>query len=203
MLSLSARRQPFLILHHRVESLFVLSVRPKVTGLQFHLYKQDLHPELFDVTALRVIEREHYELTLRITTDGHSVLFRSGDTQLVEIGAAANHPLPQSGVLLSRSLNRVAHRCTYHHQSVNYAADVQLELVDPKTFVTINQHLDERIETEGLVHRFGTNGRISFGAMSYINVQAFREHVKVRTFHTFPETCAVLKADTLFSLKAS
>jgi len=67
-------------------------------------------------------------------------------------------------------------------------------------FVTIQQQLDAKVECEGLVHRFHSNGRLSFGAMSYINVQAFRSHVNVRTFHTFPDTSAVLKSDTRFSL---
>ena len=83
---------------------------------------------------------------------------------------------------------------------VKYLSEVELEAVNPKTFVVIQQQLDEKIEFEGLVHRFGSNGRLSFGAISYVNVQAFRNYVQVRTFHTFPETCAVLKSESRFEI---
>ena len=75
-----------------------------------------------------------------------------------------------------------------------------MENVSPQTFVTIAQQLDKRIECEGLVHRFDSNGRLAFGAISYINVQSFREHVKIRSFHTFPDTCAVMKSESQFKL---
>ena len=68
-----------------------------------------------------------------------------------------------------------------YHDVVGYRSTVDLESVNPKTFVTIQQQLDHKLETEGLLHRFEANGRIAFGALSYINIQAFRKHVKVRS----------------------
>lgn len=178
----------------------MLSVRPKITDLNFHLFARNVHPELFEVCASRVIEREKYRLHLNITTDGHLITFTHNDMILTEVSAAANHPLPSNCVLLSHPVEGTCKDLTTLNQTIGFCSEVQLESVAPKTFVTIQQQLDERIECEGLVHRFHSNGRLSFGAISYINVQAFREYVKVRTFHTFPDTYAVLKSDTRFML---
>ena len=178
----------------------MLSVRPKITDLNFHLYARNVHPELFDVCAKRTIKREKYELQLRITTDGHAILFSHKDLILTEVSAAANHPLPSKCVLLSHPVDGVCKDITTLDNTIGYRSEVQLESVTPAMFVTIQQQLDARIECEGLVHRFHSNGRISFGAISYINIQAFRNYVKVRTFHTFPDTYAVLKSDTRFML---
>ena len=159
-----------------------------------------MHPELFEVCASRVLERENYTLRLHITTDGHAISFQHGSMVLTEVSAGAHHPLPSGQVLLSHPIEGTRDDATTFHDTIGYQSQVQLECVPPKTFVAIKQQLDQKVECEGLVHRFQSNGRIAFGAISYINIQAFRQHVKVRTFHTFPDTCAVIKSDTRFSL---
>lgn len=178
----------------------MLSVRPKITDLNFHLFARNVHPELFEVCAHRTLVRENYELEIGITTDGHVITFRHEEIQLTEISAGVHHPLPTQRVLLSHPIEGVCQDATTFKDTVGYQSEVQLEGVQPQTFVTIEQQLDEKIECEGLVHRFHSNGRLAFGAISYINVQAFHHHVRIRTFHTFPETCAVLKSESRFSL---
>ena len=178
----------------------MLTARPKITDLNFHLFARNVHPELFNVCASRTIQRERYELRINITTDGHAISFAHDDLMLTEVSAGAHHPLPTKQLLVSHPVEGVCNDKASLGLKINYQSEVELELVNPKTFVVIQQQLDDKIEFEGLVHRFGSNGRLSFGAISYINVQAFRKHVLVRTFHTFPETCAVLKSDSRFDL---
>jgi hypothetical protein len=178
----------------------VLSVRPKITDLNFHLFARNIHPELFEVCASRILERENYTLKLNITTDGHAISFLHDSMVLTEVSAGAHHPLPANQVLLSHPIEGTTNDAATLHETISYQSRVQLECVPPKMFVTIKQQLDQKVECEGLIHRFQSNGRIAFGAISYINIQAFRRHVKVRTFHTFPDTCAVIKSDTRFSL---
>lgn len=178
----------------------VLSVRPKITDLNFHLFARSVHPELFEVCAHRNLKRENYTLDLNITTDGHAISFCHDNLVLTEVSAGAHHPLPSSHVLISNSIEGRRDESTTFDDAIAYQSRVELECVPPKTFVAIKQQLDHKLEYEGLIHRFHSNGRIAFGAISYINVQAFRRHVKVRTFHTFPDTCAVIKSDTCFSL---
>ncbi len=178
----------------------MLTTRPKITDLNFHLFARNIHPELFNVCASRTIQREQYELRININTDGHSISFAHDDLLLTEVSAGAHHPLPANQILVSHPVEGVCHDRATVGVRIKYRSEVELESVNPKTFVVIQQQLDEKIEFEGLVHRFGSSGRLSFGAISYINVQAFRKHVQVRTFHTFPETCAVLKSESLFEI---
>ena len=180
----------------------MLSVRPKITDLNFHLFARSLHPELFDVCAARTYTRDLYELRLSITTDGHLISFKHGDFILAEVSASACHPLPAQRVLLAHPIEKSNENNTRFEDVIDYRSTVQMESVNPKIFVSIQQQLDEKLECEGLVHRFHSNGRIACGAVSYMNVQSFKSHVLVRSFHTFPDSCAVLKSESRFTLNA-
>jgi hypothetical protein len=180
----------------------VLSVRPKITELNFNLFARNVHPELFEVCAARTYVREKYELDLRITTDGHLICFRHDGLILAEVSASSHHPLPSQCNLISHSIEKSSENSTHYKDIIRYRSSVQLDAVNPKMFVVIQQQLGEKMECEGLVHRFQSNGRIAVGAVSYINVQSFRNHVLVRSFHTFPDTCMVLKSESRFTLEA-
>ena len=179
----------------------MLSVRPKITDLNFHLFARSLHPELFQVCATRTFERELYSLSINISTDGHVITFQHKDFTLSEVSASLHHPLPPSRIVLSHSVDdEPRSESIVHRDAIGYQSAVEMETVSPSTFVTIAQQLDKRVECEGLVHRFDSNGRLAFGVISYINVKSFREHVKIRSFHTFPDTCAVMKSESQFKL---
>jgi len=77
--------KPFTSHLHYQSFLPVLSVRPKITDLNFHLYAQSVHPELFDVCARRTTQRDRYELETAITTDGHAIRFQCGSLSLTEV----------------------------------------------------------------------------------------------------------------------
>lgn len=181
----------------------MLSLRPKITDLNFHLFAQSVHPELFDVCAARTVERDAYELHLSITTDGHAIRFTHGALTLTEVSAGAHHPLPSKTVLLTQPIDKKSQHQLRIEDTIDYQSNVQIEVVDPKLFVAVQQQLDSRIECQGLVHRFGSNGRLSFGAISYIHVQSFLEHVLIRSFHTFPESSTVVTSESRFSVEAA
>ncbi len=182
----------------------MLSARPKITDLSFHLFGRSLHPELFKSGNGREYQRANYLLNVNITTDGHWLSFQHKDAIFSEVSAGAHHPLPATQVLVSHPIEGV---CQNDLQlldgQVQYQSKVQFETVDPKTFVTIQQHLGSQTDhsqPSGLVYRFESNGRLDFGAVSYVDVQSFINHVKIRAFHTFPDSCAVLKSETLFKI---
>ena len=54
----------------------VLTVRPKIAELVFHLYGRALHPELFEVCSSTQVQRENYEAKIAITSTGHVVTWR-------------------------------------------------------------------------------------------------------------------------------
>ena len=183
------------------ESKRVLTVRPKIADLNFHLYGRAIHPELFDPCAFRLIERDNYRLRLNVTSDGHLIVFESDSLVLSEIAASALHPLPAQLQIISRPIEGVHHEKTLFRDRIGYQCEFQLDVVPPKTFFSIAQQLDKNKECEGLVHRFQSSGRMAFGAVSYINIQAFRNHIQLKTFHTFPDSCAIVKSQSEFRLQ--
>src|SRR5947209_10224409 len=82
----------------------VHSVRPPVCELVFQLYGRPLHPELFDILAVRKIQREDYELIVRVTRTGHVISWENRDVFLTEVAAATDQPLPEQRRLLSQRL---------------------------------------------------------------------------------------------------
>ena len=178
----------------------MLSVRPRINDLAFRLFAQEVHPEMFEVCAARKVERELYSLELNITTDGHAIRFRHDGRVLTEVCAGAHHPLPESRRLLSLPIEGNCQNHLLVDDRIDYQSDIQIEVVKPTMFVAVQQQLDQPVECQGLVHRFGSNGRLKFGALSYLHVQSFVRHVLVRAIHTFPESSVVLTAATRFSV---
>lgn len=178
----------------------MLFARPKITDLKFNLLARTVHPELFEACVSREYERENYRLKLNITSAGHLITFENGGNVLTEVSASAHQPLPKTSMILSHAVDAPREEATVYRDAIDYRCKYQLDGVNPKTFVTIQQQLDSQVQCEGLVHRFKANGRIAFGAISYINVQSFCNYVKIRTFHTFPDTYAVMKSESRFAL---
>ena len=181
----------------------MLTVRPKIADLNFHLYGRSIHPELFDPCAFRLIERENYRLRLNVTSDGHLIVFESDAVVLSEVAASALHPLPSQLQIISQPIEGVRSEQKLVRERIDYQCEFQLDVVPPKTFFSIAQQLDKNEECEGLVHRFQSSGRMAFGAVSYINIQAYRNHIQLKTFHTFPDSCAIVKSQSEFRLQTS
>ncbi len=180
----------------------MLFVRPKISEMGMHLFSRSVHPELYEKCSSRLIERERYCLSIQITMTGHLISFQNGRGNLTEICSGIHQPLPTSGRLISHTID------SQHKQQVtlpnvgSWESRYQIDVVDAKLFVTVQQHLAQQKEFEGLLHRFAASGRMPLGAISYVNVQAYRNYLNVMSFHTFPDTCSVVRAETKFSLPA-
>ena len=178
----------------------MLSVRPKITDLNFHLFARSIHPELFSACVSREYAREKYSLVINITSAGHLLAFEHNGHVLTEVSTSATHPLPTRRVLLSNRIEQQKTDEAVFRNRIQYRCSYQLDAVHPNTFVTIRKQLDLQSQCEGLVHHFQSNGRLNCGAISYINVQSFQSHVKIRSFHTFPDTYAVMKSESEFTV---
>lgn len=181
---------------------FVLFVRPKVTDLTFHLFGRSIHPELFDACASRVVERKNYRLQVNITSAGHWVSFENKGLLVSEVCASSHHPLPQQNRLFSQALQSSHEQHCLVEDRLHYQSRFQIEGVNPRMFVTIAQQLKDQGQCEGLVHQFESSGRMAMGAISYVNIQAFSKKVLVRSLHTFPDTCAVVKSESTFEIRS-
>jgi len=76
----------------------------------------------------------------------------------------------------------------------------QLEPVDPEVFWTFQQELTHDGQHRGLLHQFGSSGRIAVGALSYINFESRNRSLFIQAFHTFPDDYAIVKSQSVFQL---
>ena len=178
----------------------MLTVRPRVAELAFQLYGRPLHPELFEVCQTCTIEHGGYTAKIDITSAGHVVTWRYAGMTLTEVAASAHHPLPKMRRLLSYGLQGRRTDQIECRGGVRYQMSFQLEPADPQTFWTIQHELASQGEGQGLLHRFGSSGRIALGALSYINFEARHRSLRVRAFHTFPDDYAIVETQSRFVL---
>jgi hypothetical protein len=178
----------------------VLSVRPKIAELVFQLYGRPLHPELFQICRTQVVKRGDYEATIDITSAGHRITWRYAGLTLTEVANAAHHPMPQRRRLLSYRLKGQRNDRVDCRGNVSYEMSFQLEPVDPEIFWAFQQELVHDGQHSGLLHQFGSNGRLALGALSYVNFEARNRKLLIQAFHTFPDDCAIVKSQSVFQL---
>lgn len=179
----------------------MLSVRPRISKHTFQLFGRSLHPELFEVQASRSSEREHYQLRYHITNVGHIIAANIGGLMLTEISAAAQQPLPRQRLLMAHDFAARRTDEVLYRDRIRYTCDFQLEQVDSRCFLAFQQALAQQTECDGLLIQFQTSGRLSFGAISYVNVETRCRSIRIRAFHTFPDTCCMVKSSSLIELR--
>ena len=178
----------------------MLTVRPKVAELTFQLFGRPLHPELFVVFESCTVERGGYLAKIDITSAGHVVTWRYAGLTLTEVAASAHHPLPKMRRLLAHHLRGQRTDRVECRGGVRYQTSFQLEPTDPEVFWTFQQELAVEGQRQGMLHRFGSSGRMALGALSYINLEARNRSLLVQAFHTFPDDYAIVKSQSLFEL---
>lgn len=180
----------------------MLSVRPKVAELAFNVFSRSLHPELYSVLKTRRIERSAYHAQVNITNCGHVITWQANEAVPVtvcEVATSAHQPLPSKRCLIQRSLKGSRTEKATCQAGVSYRTHFQLEPVDPDMFFMVQQQLGKQ-PTEGLLHTFDSSGRMSMGALSYVNVETRSRSMLVQAIHTFPDDYAIVKVESLFSL---
>ncbi len=180
----------------------MLSVRPKVAELAFHVFSRSLHPELYVLQERRKVERTDYEIQVDITNCGHVVTWQGGGMTICEVATSAQQPIPKRRCLLSRPLKGSRTERAECRGGVQYKTHFQLEPVEPDMFWMVQQQLGSG-STEGLLHRFDASGRMALGALSYINIETRRKSVLIQAIHTFPDDYAIVKVESLFSIGES
>jgi hypothetical protein len=176
-------------------------LRPRVSDLVFQLYGRPLHPELFDILAVRKVQREDYELTLRITRTGHVISWENRDVHLTEVAAAADQALPERRRLLSYRL-RGEHSgtlaCAF---GVSYQTSFQVETLPPEIFLHVHDEILADGGKRGLLHNFQPHHRLALAPLGYIAAEARAGCLFLSTFHTFPDEHTVVKSQSLIERK--
>ena len=177
-------------------------VRPRVSDLVFQLYGRPLHPELFDILAVRKIQRENYELSVRITRTGHVLTWENADVLLTEVATAADQPLPGSRRLLDYRLRGEHSGVLPCAHDVVYQMSFQVETLAPEIFLHVHDEILADGGKRGLLHNFQPNHRLAVAPLGYIDIEARPTCVFLSTFHTFPDENTVIKSQTLIEKKA-
>src|SRR3954451_765059 len=175
----------------------VFSLRPRVCDLVFQLYGRPLHPELFDILAWRKIQREDYELTVRITRTGHVISWENRDVHLTEVAAASDQPLPEKRRLLSHRLRGEHCATLLCAHGINYQMSFQVEVLSPEIFMHVHDEILVDGGKRGLLHNFQPHHRLALAPLGFIAVEARAGCLFLSTFHTFPEEYTVVKSQTL------
>ncbi len=178
----------------------MLSVRPKVAELVFQLYGRPLHPELFETYHTRTVQRGEHEAKIDITSAGHIVTWRYHGLTLTEVCTSAQTPLPKKRRLMSYRLRGERNDRVETRGGVTYLMGFQLEHVDPSVFWTYQNELFQDCETDGLLYRFDSSGRMALGAISYINIETRIRTLRIQAFHTFPDDHAIVKSQSVFEI---
>ena len=178
----------------------MLSVRPLVDKLSFHVFGRALHPELFEFHGSRRVDREQYQLRYQITNVGHVVSVQVGGLLLVELAASSQQLLPKQRLLHTHEIGQRTTAEIILGERIRYRCESQREPADERCFLAFQQAFAQPTECDGLFCQFASPNRIGFGAVSYVNVETRTRSVRVRAFHTFPETQTMIKSNSVFEL---
>lgn len=172
-------------------------LRPRVSELVFQLYGRPLHPELFEILAVRTVQRENYELTLRITRTGHVITWQNRDVHLTEVAAAAEQTLPQRQRLLSYPLRGEHSGKVALAGGISYQTTFQVETLPPEIFLHVHDEILADGDKRGLLHNFQPNHRLALAPLGFISAEARSGCLFLSSFHTFPDEHSIVKSQTL------
>lgn len=171
-------------------------LRPRVSELVFQLYGRPLHPELFDILAVRRFEREDYDLRVWITRTGHVITWENPDVLLAE--ATAAEPLFSDARRLLNYRMRGEHSATLPCcHGIVYQTSFQVETLAPEIFLHVHDEILADGGKRGLLHNFQPNHRLAIAPLSHIIVEARPGCLLVSAFHTFPDENTIVKSQTL------
>lgn len=178
----------------------VFLIRPPVAELVFQLYGRPLHPELFDILAVRRYQREDYEVRVWVTRTGHVVTWQSADVLLTEL-ADAGQALSNARRLLSYKMRGEHSACLPCGRGVVYQTSFQVEMLSPEIFLHVHDEILADGEKRGVLHNFQPNHRLAVSPLGHVVVEPRPGRVFVSAFHTFPEENTVVKSQTLIELE--
>ncbi len=179
----------------------MLSARPKIAELVFQCYGRSIHPELFVTHQSRTLQRKRYNVILRITSTGHVVAWEQPNgLMFTEVATSAGHELPLKRRLMSHRLRGEHHDCIDTPSGLHYDTQFSIEPIDTQAIQQYQRDLRLIGAKHGLLHQFGSNGRLGENAFSYLHYQSRNDSLHIQAIHTFPDNGVILKSETTFLL---
>jgi hypothetical protein len=179
----------------------VYLLRPRVSELVFQLYGRPLHPEFFDILATRTIQREDYQLRVRITRTGHVITWENRNVCLTEVTAAADQPLPEKRRLLSYRIRGEHTGSLACAHGISYQMSFQVEVLPAEIFLHVHDEILADGGKRGLLCNFQPHHRLALAPLGFVSAEARAGCLILSTFHTFPDEHSVLKTQSLIEKK--
>lgn len=174
--------------------------RANIADLAFSIYDRSVHPELFQVFASTEFGFEDYSAQLQICEAGHTVAFRHAGQTITEVVATREQLLPQFKRILERRIRDSRDETHRFENGIRYQASFQLERLDPEVFQNLHEELTLDCTRADLAVQFPPGHRLAPAALSLIRTDATASSLLVHAYHTFPESAAVVKVQSLFEL---
>lgn len=174
--------------------------RPSVSNLVFHAYGRTVHPELFQVHAKMQVCQEAYGAEISICDAGHTVAFEFDGNIITEVTATTEQSLPCRKRFLDKRLRGCRDESFRFGNGLRYHVSYQLEQLDPEVFLEIHEELLLDCNTADVAHIFPSGNRLAPGPLSLIRADAGIRSLLIHAFHTFPESNAVVKTQSLFEM---
>ncbi len=176
----------------------VYFARPDIDNLVFHLFDRAIHPEFFTVYANNIVDKEAFSASISLCDAGHVIEFRRGDQIITEVTATDEQELPESRHCFERRLRGCRDEAFEFESGISYQASYQLEKLPSDVFHLFNEELLVDCNRAVVSHRFPGSNRMSPQPLSLIRVDAGGRSLLVHAYHTFPESFAVVKTQSLF-----
>ena len=172
-------------------------VRPLVADLVFQLYGRPLHPELFDIGAVRKITRGEFGLEVRITRTGHVITWYNSAVLLTEVTASADQELPLRRRLLNHRFHFEQSTALDCAHGMRYQASFQVETLSPEQFHHVHDEILVDGSKRGFLHHFPAEHRLPLEPLGYVNAEFRPGCLFLCSFHTFPGEFTVIKTQSL------
>jgi hypothetical protein len=172
-------------------------MRPPVAELVFQLHGSPLHPEFFDILACRKIQRDDFELTVRITRAGHAITWERQRQVLTEVTTSADLELPASKRLLNYRVRGEHADSVVCACGVRYEMSFQVEVLPEEIFMHVHDEILADGGKRGLLYNFQPNHRLSLAPLGFVTAEAGQHCLIITSFHTFPDENTVVKTQSL------
>ena len=174
--------------------------RASIAELAFFIFDRSVHPELFQIFATTEFGFADYSAQLQICEAGHTVSLRHAGQTMTEVVATREPFLPQHRRVLERKIRDSRDETHRFANGVRYQASFQLERLDPEVFQNLHDELALDCNRADLACQFPPGHRLAPSPLSLIRTDATATSLLVHAFHTFPDSTAVVKTQSLFEL---
>lgn len=173
--------------------------RPDIADMVLRVFERSVHPELFDTIREHRLAVGKHSATLRLSSDGHLLEFRTRRGVITEVATSRHSPLPLNMRMIDRRL--IGYRThMIDSTGVRYHCSYQLEAVPLEVYLQLHREMEFDARSATLATVIPGSSPCSPDCISMLKCDVLPEGLVVHAFHTFPDNAAVLRIQTLFEL---